>query len=174
MLSASLFQCGKSNGKEARATFLRLACGALVSGAMTWFVLGCILENADPHSPLLMRPLHNLQYLSSVYKGKNVVFPLWIYLRNAPAYGWLALLLVVPGWVISIRGTPIQQSIAVAWLGGLVFLHLLPLREVRYMAFLSPLTACLLVPALRLAAQRKMALAAATLVLALERRALFH
>jgi hypothetical protein len=145
-----------------------LACAAAASGIITWLALGCILGNTDPHSPLLIRPLRNLQYLAGVYEGKNVVFPLWIYLRNAPAYGWLALLLVVPGWVLSMRGTRLQQSIAIAWLGGLAFLHLLPLREVRYIAFLAPLTACLLVPALRFLAQWKLALGVALLVLAFD------
>jgi hypothetical protein len=168
LLLAALFQCGKSHGKEPRTTFMKLACGALASGLITWFVLGWILGNADPRSPLLIRPLQNLHYLSKVYEGTNAVFPLWIYLRNGPAYGWLALLLVVPGLVMSLRGSRIQQSMAIAWLGGLAFLHLLPLREVRYMAFLAPLTACLLVPALRLVAQWKFALVAALLVLALD------
>jgi hypothetical protein len=168
LLLVSLFQCGKSHGKEPRTTFMKLACGALVSGLIAWFVLGWILGNADPRSPLLIRPLLNLHYLSKVYEGTNVVLPLWIYLRNGPAYGWLALLLVVPGLVMSMRGSRIQQSMAIAWLGGLAFLHLLPLREVRYMAFLAPLTACLLVPALRFVAQRKLALVAALLVLALD------
>src|SRR5262249_41955342 len=68
----------------------------------------------------------------------------------------------------SMRGTRLQQSIAIAWLCGLAFLHLLPLREVRYIAFLAPLTACLLVPGLRFVAQWKPALIAALLVLAFD------
>src|SRR5262245_29716131 len=168
LLVAALFRSRMDSGKGARTTWMRLAAGALASGFIVWLVLGCILKEADPYSPLLLRPLRNLRYLSSVYDGKNVVFPLWIYMRNGPAYGWLALLLVVPGLVVSMRGARIQQSIAVAWLGGVVFLHLLPLREVRYAAFLAPLTACLLVPALRLVAKRKVTLVAAMLVLALD------
>jgi hypothetical protein len=181
LLLASAFQCMISKGGVSRATLLKLACGAVSSGVITWTVLGWVLRKSDPYSPLLARPLHNLQYLSSVYDGKDVVFPLWIYLRNGPAYGWLALLLVVPGWVLSMRGTRLQQSVAVAWLGGLAFMHLLPLREVRYIAFLAPLTACLLVPALRLVAKNRITLSAAMLALcfdagrcALEAVQIFH
>jgi len=166
LLLAALFQYATS--RTTQGILMRLACGAMVSGGIVWLVLGWIFHDAYPDAPLFVRPLRNLQYLSSIYDGKDVVFPLWIYLRNAPAYGWLSLLLVVPGLVLSMRGTRIQQSIAVAWMGGLVFLHLLPLREVRYAAFLAPLTACLLVPALRLVAQRKIALTAAMLVLGLD------
>ena len=168
VLLGGLFQCGTSVGKVKHATLAKLVCGAFVSGAVTWLALGWILTQADPHAPLLARPLRNLQYLSSVYEGRNVVFPFWIYVRNASAYGWLASLLVVPGWVLSMRGTRLQRSIAVAWIGGLAFLFLLPLREVRYLAFLSPLTACLLIPALRFVAKRKTALCAALVVLAFD------
>jgi hypothetical protein len=168
LVLTSFFRCTTSAGTEARTTLLRLACGALASGAVTWIVMGCLLGDADPQAPLLIRPLRNLQYLSGVYEGRNVVFPLWIYLRNSPAYGWLAMLLLIPGWILSIRGTRLQQSIAIAWLGGVVFMHLLPLREVRYVAFLAPLTAALLVPPLQFIAKRKSALVAAFLVLALD------
>src|SRR5258708_13716487 len=75
---------------------------------------------------------------------------------------------------MSMGGTRIEESIAIAWMGGLAFLHLLPLREVRYIAFLAPLTACLLVPVLRFVAQRKVALVAAMLVLALDARSEEH
>lgn len=168
LLVGALFRYRRSSGEAERDAFVKLAYGAVSSGVITWFVLGCLLRDSDPHSPLLMRPWHNLQYLASVYEGKNVTFPWWIYVRNSPSYGWLAMLLVVPGLGMALRGTRLQQSIAIAWMGGVVFLHLMPLREVRYMAFLCPLTACLLVPAFRFVAQRRVLLAASVLLLALD------
>ncbi len=168
LLVVSGFHTLKSKNAESGKTFLALAYGAVASGIFTWLVLGAILGNTDPNTSLLIRPYRNLQYLAGVYEGKNVEFPLWIYVRNFPAYGWLMCLLILPGWVLSIRGTRCQQSLAIAWLGGLVFLHLLPLREVRYMAFLAPLSAGLLVPVLERLAGRRWLLAVAGFVLVID------
>lgn len=156
VLLVHVFRAGTKSGDgppQGSRIFLWLLGGAVVSGAVTWIVLGVIFENSVPGMPLLLRPLENLRYLANVYEGKNVEFPLWIYVRNFPAYGWLTTVLIVPGLILSLRGTPLQREIAVAWVGAFVFMHLLPLREVRYLAFLAPLSACVLIPAVRTVAR---------------------
>ena len=58
--------------------------------------MGWLLGDSEPRMPLLIRPLRNLQYLSNVYEGTNVVFPLWIYLRNSPDPSLLDVALLEP------------------------------------------------------------------------------
>ena len=166
VLLAALWRAVRTHDRMDRVTVVRLAVGAACSGAITWCVLGLIFADSNPSAPLLLRPWQNLQYLSSVYDGKDVTFPIWIYVRNFPSYGWLASLLVIPGWMLAMRGTKFEQSVAVAWLGGLIFLCVLPLREVRYMAFLAPLTAALLVSAIRRALNQRPTLVLVLMVLA--------
>jgi hypothetical protein len=152
--------------RTSRRAVAWLAAGAATSGVLTWIVYGLVLIDWAPDINLWLRPYRNLQYLGNVYDGTDVSFPLWIYVRNLWAYGRLATLLLIPGLVLSLRGSAVQRRVAVAWVAAVVFIHVMPLREVRYMAFLAPLSAVMIVPAIRLLAQQKLgAFAMAALLL---------
>jgi hypothetical protein len=82
-----------------------------------------------------------------VYDGTDTRFPIWIYIRNMWAYGRLTTLLLIPGLAFSLAGTRLQRRAAIAWVTVVIFLHAIPLREVRYFAFAAPLAAFIVVPA---------------------------
>lgn len=72
-----------------------------------------------------------------------------MYLRNLFAHGYLAVALALPGLFFCLRSGNIRrQSVAVAWLVLVTFMQLLEFKEVRYLGFLAPLTALLVVAAL--------------------------
>ena len=127
-----LIRPGSADRSE-RRTLVWLVAGAATSGLITWTVYGLVLRTWVPNEPLWLRPYYNLQYLGHVYDGTDTQFPLWIYLRNLWAYGRLTTLadsglVVLPGWIApaATRGHRVMTVV--------VFLHLLPLREVRYFA----------------------------------------
>ncbi len=124
-----------------------LVVGAAASGVLTWIVYGLVLRTWVPDTALWLRPYRNLQYLGHVYDGTDTVFPIWIYIRNLWAYGRLTTLLLIPGLALSLAGTRLQRRAGIAWVTVVVFIHLLPLREVRYFAFAAPLTAFIVAPA---------------------------
>jgi hypothetical protein len=102
-----------------------LVGASAASAAITWLVLAWALSGWFTDTPMLARPWAQIKWLPSQYT--ETVFPLWIYLRNFHAIGLLA---------------------AMVWLLCFAFIHYLPMREVRYMAFLAPLTAVLIMPVL--------------------------
>jgi hypothetical protein len=155
-VSAGL-RSGHRWGRTRTQTLVWLTTGAGVSALLTWITYGLVLAGWAPDLPLWLRPFRNLQYLSGVYDGTDVVFPLWIYVRNLWAYGLLATLLLVPGLVLSFRGCAMQRRIAVAWIVAVAFMHVMPLREVRYLAFVAPLSAFMIVPVVRRLAQYRVA-----------------
>ena len=124
-----------------------LTAGAATSALLAWLVYGLVLADWVPDLPLWRRPYVNLQYLAHVYDGTDVRFPPWIYARNAWAYGRLTALLLLPGLALALRGSRLQRRVAFAWVAAVVFIHLMPLREVRYLAFVAPLSAFLIAPA---------------------------
>src|SRR6185436_2841591 len=118
-------------------------------------IYGIVLASWAPQIPVWLRPYRNLQFLADVYEGTDIRMPLWIYVRNVWAYGRLTTLLLIPGLALSLGGSPRQRRLALAWITGVVFLHALPLREVRYMAFLAPLSAVVISPALQMVGRRR-------------------
>jgi hypothetical protein len=135
-----------------------LTAGAAASALITWLVYGIVLAHWAPDLPLWLRPYRNLEYLAGVYDGMDVTFPLWIYVRNFWAYGHLTTLLIIPGLVLCLMGSGFQRRVALAWIAAVVFVHALPLREVRYLAFVAPLSAVVIVPAVRVLADKRWAL----------------
>jgi len=123
-----------------------LAGGAVTSGLLAWLIYALVLENWAPQVSAWVRPYRNLQYLAHEYDGTDVRFPLWIYIRNLWAYGRVTTLLLIPGLVLSLSGSRLQRRMAFAWIAAVVFVHILPHREVRYLAFVAPLSALLIAP----------------------------
>ncbi len=144
----------------------RLVAGAVASAVLAWVTFALVLADWAPQVGFWMRPYRNLQYLAGVYDGTDVRFPAWIYVRNAWAYGRLTTLLVLPGLWLAWRGTRWQQRVAWAWITAVVVIHAMPLREVRYLAFLAPLSACLIAPAVAWVCRWRVGLVAAGVLLA--------
>jgi hypothetical protein len=132
-----------------------LAGGAVTSGLLAWLIYALVLANWAPQVPAWLRPYRNLQYLAHEYDGTDVRFPLWIYIRNLWAYGRMSTLLLIPGLVLSLSGSRLQRRVAFAWIAAVVFVHALPQREVRYLAFVAPLSALLIAPALSMLGRHK-------------------
>jgi hypothetical protein len=145
----------------ARVTML--LAGASLSGALYWIVCGVALPAELGHT-FWIRPFHQLQTLAGSISAEQP--PAWLYLRNLPAYGVAAGLGIIPGLVLSWRAGSLGRLAALTWLGCLVVMQLYVQREVRYLAFLAPTTALLLVPAFEwLARRRGGALTGAAIVL---------
>jgi len=125
----------------ARVTML--LAGASLSGALYWIVCGVALPAELGHT-FWIRPFHQLQTLAGSISAEQP--PAWLYLRNLPAYGVAAGLGIIPGLVLSWRAGSVGRLAALTWLGCLVVMQLYVQREVRYLAFLAPTTALLLVP----------------------------
>lgn len=132
-----------------------LAAGAATSALLVWITYGVVLAGWVPEVPLWRRPYVNLQYLASVYDGTDVRFPVWIYARNAWAFGLLTTVLLLPALALALSGSRLHRRVAFAWLAAVVFIHAMPLREVRYLAFVAPLSAFLIAPVVRRLGRRE-------------------
>jgi hypothetical protein len=145
-----------------------LAAGAAASGMAAWVIYGLVLADWAPDVDVWLRPYRNLQYLAHVYDGTDASFPVWIYIKNLWAYGRLTTLLLIPGLVLSLSGSGLQRRVAIAWIVAIIFVHAMPLREVRYIAFLAPLSAFLIVPAVQMLLRHRLALLVLAPLLALD------
>jgi hypothetical protein len=129
--------------------YAQLMAGAAASAALVWLSLGVSLRSAYPALPLLARPYEQVRLLAGE-ASEHVVFSPWVYLRNAHAYGLLCVVLLAPAVWLALRSSRVFDRLTVVcWLICLALMQLLWLREVRYLAFLAPLTAVLLVQPLR-------------------------
>lgn len=128
--------------------WVQLAMGAAVGGAVMWVALSFSLFSVFPEEPFLLRPIQQLDYLSFGAHDQSRPEPWWVYLRNLPAYGVLPMLLIPIGLVVGIRRGGVMRTAAWAWILGMIVMHLVALRQVRYLLFLTPLTALLIVPVL--------------------------
>ncbi len=144
---------------------LMLGFAALAGAIVTWLAMCASLGTVFPETPFLERAARQLQYLSSQAHDKSRE-PVWVYLRNLPAFGPLAMLLVLPGLWFSLRANRLQQSAAIAWILLVVAFHCLDLRQVRYLAILSPITALIILPVMMRLRIRPATWAAALLLLA--------
>lgn len=121
--------------------------GSVCSACLFWIVSGLVLALWMPDRNFLVRPALQLQEYLQQAQVQGA--PLWVYARNVWAYGILAMLLVVPGLVSLRRGSP-GRTIAIAWLLGLAAMQCVAMREVRYLAFMAPLTAIVIAPVIEL------------------------
>lgn len=132
-----------------------LALSACASGAITWIALSWSLGNSFPETAWWLRPIEQAaRVVAHVDSGAPDTdgFDRWLYLRNLAAYGVLAMTLVLPGVCISLwRGSALQRTVAIGWLLLVTAMSIIEYKEVRYLAFLAPMTAFLLVPAIEAA-----------------------
>lgn len=145
--------------RELRAGLL-LASAAVVAGAFCWAVYGAMSAARFPEIPWLLRPLEVIDEIANGYEVLGVrsvteLFYPWLYLRNVSAYGILAMTLVLPGLVLAWRAGSIEsRQLALCWLLLLAAMLWTPFKEVRYLGFLAPLTAALIIPVIALALGR--------------------
>lgn len=144
-----------------------LAGGAFLSGLITWLVLSAVLGKVFGFGeiPFLLRPWAQIHTVTM----QTHEAPWWIYIRNAPSFGLLTMILLVPGWWLSRRSQrpAIRISLVIVPV-LLVFMHLIPYREVRYLVFLSPIAALLIVPAVEWLLSRRWTMAMLALLLIFE------
>lgn len=156
-LLSALVSLGAERDGSLRRALPRLGLlllAAAASGFLALIALGQVLESAFPELSWIERVLRQTRVLLFETGDQTPGQPLWVYLRNAPAFGMLAILLVPVGLFQSFRLGRRQKMLAVAWILAVAVLHAVPLRQVRYLLYVAPLTACLLVPALRLLSTR--------------------
>jgi len=141
---------------------------AAMSAALSWLGYSLFIAEELPDVSLLMRPLSLMTAVSTQYREEIAeLFATDLYLRNLHNYGIAAMLLVIPGLVMAFRSDDARMRlIAVCWLLSAAILQLVSFHEVRYLAFLAPLTAMLIVPVARvLFTQKIYAVAIIALVL---------
>ncbi len=136
-------------GREAVRIGL-LAGAAALAGLASWIVYALLASDRFPDVPFMLRPWSLINRIGMNYEGLAELQDLyyqWLYLRNASAYGTLAMTLVVPGIVLAFwRGDALLRQVAATLLVLLVLMHLTLFKEVRYLAFLAPLVAFVTVP----------------------------
>lgn len=123
---------------------------AVFAGILCWLTYATLLSSRFPEVPFLLRPLTLITTIGTAYEGQaelSELFYPWVYLRNASAYGIVAMTLVLPGIALAICGRDLlSRHLAVTWLLLVVAMHLTPFKEVRYLAYLAPLNAFLIIP----------------------------
>ena len=125
-----------------------LLAGAAVSAAIVWLVIAWSLGAAFPETAWLLRPLEQVKRNLSFYRDPQSLFPAWLYARNAWAYGWVTIALLPPGLALACRGPSLLRAAGIVWLLCVAAMHAVSLRELRYLAYLAPLSALLLIPPL--------------------------
>lgn len=154
----------------ARMTLRRLlTLGALgaASAVISWTCYAWFVGGELPQTAFLTRPLQLITAVSTQY-GDDMAgtFATDLYLRNLHNYGIAAMLLILPGLVMAIRGSDARmQQIAICWLIAACVMQLIGFREARYLGFLAPLTAMLIVPVIQSVLTRRPLLIALLLVL---------
>lgn len=137
--------------KQRYRTITWLITGAFASAIITWLLTSLALTKWDPQMqvPFLLLPYHQFLAIVTHYKFENqTAWPWWFYLSNLPtAYGIVTTLLIIPGIMLAIRGKDlIVKHIALAWSLAFIIMLFVPYREMRYLAFLAPLTAFVIIP----------------------------
>lgn len=147
------------NARETRAGLL-LAGASALAGALCWAIYSAMSAARFPEIPFLLRPLAVIDAIGNSYAGlrdlKDLFNP-WLYLRNISAYGVLAMTLVLPGLAIAWRARDSgSRQLALCWILLFAAIALTPFREVRYLGFLAPVSACLIIPVIALVFERGM------------------
>ena len=153
------------NGRVSAQKAATLTGLAAISAIVSWFGYGLFIAPELPDASVWRGPLDLMEAVSVQYgKDFDAIFTTDLYLRNIHNYGIAAMLLALPGLVIAFRGNDARlRMVAVCWIVSVIALQMVSFREVRYLAFLAPLTAILIVPVIQLVIRHR---AAAALMLA--------
>ena len=140
---------------------------ATLSAALTWLAYAWFAGGYWSFVPWYMRPWEIMVTVNEAFgSDAELAFPADLYLRNLHNLGVLAMLLVIPGVVLALRGKSARlRMIAVCWLMSAIAIQMVAFREVRYLLFLAPLTATLIVPVIEWAIRQRSTLTAVVLIL---------
>ena len=141
------------DGRVSARKMLLLFAIAGLSGVLSWVGYGWFTAAEISGVSLLERPLVLINSVSAQYAdeaGLATLFPQDLYIRNIHNYGIATALLVLPGLVLAFRGQDARlRMVAVCWLISVAMLQIVSFKEVRYLAFLAPLSAMLIVPVIQ-------------------------
>ena len=129
-----------------------LAC---ISAVFSWLVWSAWLADYWPNELAIVKPWLMANMISERYRDYAGVFSQDLYIRNIHNYGICAMLLVMPGLINAFRHQDTRlRMIAICWLLSVVIMQFTTFKEVRYLLFLAPLTAVLIVPIIHKACQQ--------------------
>jgi hypothetical protein len=150
--------------------FFHLLGLATLSASLTWIGYAWFAAEQWAHIPWYSRPWVLAVVISEIFgENAHLNFPADLYLRNLHNLGVLAMLLVVPGAVVALRGKNARlRMIAVCWMLSAIVIQFTTFKEVRYLLFFAPLTAVLIVPAIEWAIKRRVLLIAMVLIVGVD------
>jgi hypothetical protein len=140
---AAAFERGSERQRRLRLT-AELLGAAAASGLLYWFVSAAVLAREPSGVAWWLEPYAQLRVLTSATAASEQP-PWWLYLRNLPAHGLGVALGIAPGLVIALRAGGLARIVALVWLTAALCMQSFASREVRYVLFLAPLSAFLLV-----------------------------
>jgi len=158
------------NGRVTIRKLAVLMLLATTSALLSWLGYALFIAGDLPDVALFARPLRLLTAVSAQYgEDLSTLFASDLYFRNLPNYGIAAMLLVIPGLVLAFRGTDARvRQVAVCWLIAAGIMQFVDFREVRYLAFLAPLTAMLIAPVAQLLLDRRLTMVALIAIVLLD------
>ena len=158
------------NARVSWRSFLLLLSFAVISATLTWLSYAWFSAAEWGHVAWYLRPYEIAVGVSEVFnKNAHMVFPADLYLRNLHNYGLVAVLLVIPGIIVALRSTDSRlRMTAICWLISAIAIQFVTFKEVRYLLFLAPLTAVLVVPVIDWSVRQRIPLLALVLVLAVD------
>lgn len=135
---------------------LKLVFAAIISGILSWLSYAWFLNDAFSTTSTwwIMRPLQQISFINDLYSRESNttsdIFVWWLYIRNYYNYGTLAATLILPSlayilFYLKSKDKTLKLA-ATIWIINIIFLQITPYKEVRYLEYLAPLTAFLLVP----------------------------
>jgi hypothetical protein len=141
-----------------RKTAMLLALAGF-SGILSWLAYGLFIANDLNGASVLSGPLDLMKAVSNQYGSSHSdVFTADLYFQNLHNYGIAALLMVIPGLIYAFRASDARlRMIAVCWVICALALQFVSYKEVRYLAFLAPLTAVLIVPIVQTVMKHRLA-----------------
>lgn len=154
---ATLFKW--DHGRVTLRKLLILTLLATISAMISWLSYAVFIADMLRHLPFFTGPIHLMAAILTQYgENSSELFATDLYLRNLPNYGVAAMLLILPGLVLAVRGTDARMRlIAVCWLLTAIIMQFVGFREARYLGFLAPLTAMLMVPVVQMLFARNFA-----------------
>jgi len=128
--------------------FTVFVAGAGVSGLITWVLLAFSLIGAGTPGRFVLLYPYDMIRAVALYNQAAVesgVWSWWYYFENAlPAYGGSFLILSIVGVLFAFYSRKtLNRALAAAWLMAFGIMVIIPYKEMRYLAFLAPLSAFL-------------------------------
>jgi len=157
-------------GRVDRRKFGLLLGFASLSGVATFLIYAVSIGQDWGFMPWYVRPWALVMSVNEQFgKHADMVFPADLYLLNLHNLGTLAMLLVLPGAVMALRGRNARlRMIAFCWLVCAALLQIVMFREVRYALYLAPLTAMLIAPVIERGLHKRALLIGMVLLVAVD------